>query len=57
MYDSEFSTRLTTQFLQSKSYRLEKIIDQNYIYVLVEGNNTINKDITTAAKQNRRAGI
>lgn len=53
MYDSEY----ITQFLQSKSYHLEKIIDQNYIFVLAQGNNKINKDNTAAAKPNRKAGI
>lgn len=64
MYDSEYITRLinlTTQFLQSKSYRLEKIIEENYIYTRVDDNSS--NDISReegrkgpAAKSNRRAG-
>lgn len=60
MYDSEFNTKLielTTKFLQSKSYRLEKIIEQNYIYILDDEHNDINKESVTDAEQNRRAGI
>lgn len=52
MYDSEFPARLiemTTKFLMSKSYRLEKIIDQNYIYTLVEANDISKESVTAAA--------
>lgn len=60
MYDSEFNTKLielTNKFLQSKSYRLEKIVEQNYIYILDDEHNDINKESVTGAKPNRRAGI
>ncbi|XP_055304700.1 protein Star [Sitodiplosis mosellana] len=53
-YDSEFTTKLidmTTKFLQSKSYRLEKIIDQNYIYALVDKNDISKNTVTAAAKR------
>lgn len=61
MYDSEYITRLinlTTQFLQSKSYRLEKIIGENIIYAYVDDSNDISRDTweKPAAKLNRRAG-
>lgn len=53
-YDSEFTTKLidlTTKFLQSKSYRLERIIDQNYIYALVDKNDISKESVTAAAKR------
>lgn len=60
MYDSEYITRLinlTTQFLQSKSYRLEKIIEENYIYTYVDDSNDISRGMKRpAVKSNRRAG-
>lgn len=50
VYDNDFPARLiemTTKFLKSKSYRLEKIIDQNYIFTLIDPTNDISKDTTT----------
>lgn len=62
MFDSEFPARLiemTTKFLNSKSYRLEKIIDQNYIYSLFEASNDIRREPGTVDRQpeKQRTGI
>lgn len=60
VYDSEFPARLiemTTKFLKSKSYRLEKIIDQNYIYTLVDATNDIKASTVAAKSVKREVGI
>lgn len=59
MYDSDYIARLiqlTTQFLRTKSYRLDQAINDNYIYTQINDSNDIGKETVTATPK-RRADI